>query len=165
MKDFKQKKIESKKGHDHDHHGHEHDHSEHKDDHKGHDHHGHDHDHNHDHHGHDHDDEHDHDQAEQENLNIRAAMVHVIGDMFQSIGVIIAAIVIHFAPNAKIIDPICTFVFSFIVLLTTIPILIDCIKILMESTPQNVKVDKIQKALEEIEGVKEVHDLHIWVCF
>lgn len=90
-------------------------------------------------------------------------MVHVIGDMFQSVGVIIAAVCIKIWPNAKIIDPICTFVFCFIVLLTTIPIIIDCVKILMESTPSNANIIKIQKELENVEGVTEVHDLHVWV--
>lgn len=110
-------------------------------------------------HGHDHDHDHDH----EENLNIRAALVHVIGDLFQSIGVIIASVCIKLWPQAKIIDPICTFVFCFIVLLTTVPILFDCIKILMESTPSNLKIKKIQEGLEAVEGVVEVHDLHVWV--
>lgn len=83
--------------------------------------------------------------------------------MFQSIGVIIASVCIKIWPTAKIIDPICTFVFCFIVLLTTIPIIIDCVRILMESSPSIEKTNKIQKDLGEIEGVVEVHDLHIWV--
>ena len=87
----------------------------------------------------------------------------MIGDLFQSIGVVIAAVCIKIWPGAKIVDPICTFVFCFIVLLTTIPIIVDCIRILMESSPSIEKANKIQKALEEIEGVVEVHDLHIWV--
>lgn len=87
----------------------------------------------------------------------------MIGDLFQSIGVIIAAVCIKIWPSAKIVDPICTFVFCFIVLLTTVPIIIDCIKILMESTPANFKLQKMQQELEQIEDVVEVHDLHVWV--
>lgn len=82
--------------------------------------------------------------------------------MFQSVGVIIAAVAIKIWPKAQIIDPICTFLFCFIVLLTTIPIIIDCVKILMESSPSTSKTEKIQKALEDIECVTEVHDLHLW---
>lgn len=85
--------------------------------------------------------------------------------MFQSIGVIIASICIKIWPDAKIIDPICTFVFCFIVLLTTIPIIIDCIGILLESTPSGINNKKIKEALEKVEGVVEVHDLHIWVRY
>ena len=49
-----------------------------------------------------------------------AAFIHVIGDFLQSLGVFIAAIVIYFKPEWNIIDPICTFVFSLLVLATTI---------------------------------------------
>jgi zinc transporter 2 len=61
--------------------------------------------------------------ARRENINVRAAFIHVLGDFIQSIGVFIAAIVIYFYPQYNIIDPICTFIFSVLVLVTTIRIL------------------------------------------
>lgn len=60
-----------------------------------------------------------------ENINVRAAFIHVVGDMLQSIGVFCAAAVIYFNPTWKLADPICTFVFSVVVLFTTITILKD----------------------------------------
>ena len=60
-----------------------------------------------------------------ENINVRAAFIHVIGDF-------IAALVIYFYPHLIIIDPICTFIFSVLVLLTTIRILRDTMNVLME---------------------------------
>ena len=62
-----------------------------------------------------------------ENLNIRAAFIHVLGDVVQSIGVFIAALVIHFKPEWQLADPICTFIFSLLVLFTTITILKDAL--------------------------------------
>lgn len=62
-----------------------------------------------------------------ENLNIRAAFIHVISDFVQSCGVFIAALVIYFAPELTIIDPICTFIFSILVLATTINIMKDAL--------------------------------------
>lgn len=62
-----------------------------------------------------------------ENINVRAAFVHVLGDVLQSIGVFCAAIVIYFQPTWQLADPICTFIFSIIVLWTTITILKDAI--------------------------------------
>ena len=56
-------------------------------------------------------------------INIRATMIHLLGDLLQSVGVIIAAVVIFFWPNMSIVDPICTFLFAIIVLITTINIL------------------------------------------
>ena len=97
--------------------------------------------HNHDHHhheaeGHDHGHSHHH---HEENINIRAAVVHVIGDMLQSIGVIIAAAAIKvWGEKVQIVDPICTYIFSVLVIFTTVPVFKDCIKVLMESQPNGV---------------------------
>ncbi|NXA64704.1 ZNT8 protein, partial [Mohoua ochrocephala] len=66
------------------------------------------------------------------NASLRAAFVHAIGDLFQSISVLISALIIFFKPQYKIADPICTFVFSIFVLATTIPILRDILTVLME---------------------------------
>lgn len=84
-------------------------------------------------HGHSHaSKEESHSQAKQTNMNIRAAIIHVIGDLVQSIGVFIAALVIYFKPEWSIIDPICTFLFSILVLLTTIKIMNDAVLVIME---------------------------------
>ncbi|NXU60439.1 ZNT8 protein, partial [Horornis vulcanius] len=64
--------------------------------------------------------------------SLRAAFVHTIGDLFQSISVLISALIIFFKPQYKIADPICTFVFSIFVLATTITILRDILTVLME---------------------------------
>lgn len=62
-----------------------------------------------------------------ENINVRAAFIHVLGDVLQSIGVFCAAIVIYIKPTWQLADPICTFIFSIIVLWTTITIMKDAI--------------------------------------
>lgn len=59
-------------------------------------------------------------------------MIHMIGDIIQSIGVIIAGVIIYLKPEYTIADPICTYIFSVLVIFTTIPIMKDCIRILME---------------------------------
>ncbi|NWI89628.1 ZNT8 protein, partial [Pitta sordida] len=66
------------------------------------------------------------------NASLRAAFVHAIGDLFQSISVLISALIIFFKPEYKIADPICTFVFCIFVLATTIAILRDILIVLME---------------------------------
>lgn len=63
----------------------------------------------------------------QENMNVRAAFIHVVSDFMQSLGVFIAALVIYFKPEWSIIDPICTFMFSVLVLVTTIAIMKDAL--------------------------------------
>lgn len=66
-------------------------------------------------------------EKEAQNLNVRAAYIHVLGDMVQSIGVFLAALVIYFKPEWAIADPICTFIFSIIVLFTTFAIIKDAL--------------------------------------
>ena len=80
------------------------------------------------HHGHSHDVH----GKEKENINVKAAFIHVIGDFVQSLGVFTAALIIFFKPEWKIVDPICTFIFSVLVLGTTISILRNTMNVLME---------------------------------
>ena len=77
-------------------------------------------------------------------MNLRAAAIHVIGDMIQSVGVLIAAIFIYFNPSWSIIDPVCTFIFSIIVFFTTIGVAKDCISVLMEGVPAEVDLEKLE---------------------
>lgn len=72
-----------------------------------------------------------------ENINVRAAFIHVLGDVLQSIGVFCAAIVIYIKPDWKLADPVCTFVFSIIVLWTTITILKDAILVSVRRLNRN----------------------------
>jgi len=100
--------------------------------------------------------------SEEENVNIRAAFIHVIGDLIQSIGVVIAGVLIYFLPELKWIDPVCTFLFSILVLITTIPIMIGLIRVLCEGTPMGVKTQKVKEDLMKVPGVIDIHDLHVW---
>jgi cation diffusion facilitator family transporter len=90
----------------------------------------------------------DEEKKEGENVNIRAAIIHMAGDLVQSLGVIAAAIIIYVGdknghPEWKIADPICTFLFSVLVLMTTVPIFGDMMRILLEGTPAE-SVDTIE---------------------
>jgi zinc transporter 2 len=85
-----------------------------------------------------------------ESINVRAAFIHVLGDLFQSIGVIIAAIIIKVKPEWGIVDPICTFIFCVIVLITTFGIIRDCIKVLMEGVPFGINTNTILNDLMKV---------------
>ncbi|XP_059810704.1 proton-coupled zinc antiporter SLC30A2-like isoform X2 [Hypanus sabinus] len=96
------------------------------------------------------------------NPSVRAAFIHVVGDLLQSFGVLIAAYIIYFEPEYKAIDPICTFLFSLLVLGTTFSILRDVLRVLMEGTPTGMDFSHVKETLLLIDGVKAVHSLHIW---
>ncbi|KAM7352070.1 solute carrier family 30 member 3 isoform 1-T1 [Cochliomyia hominivorax] len=99
---------------------------------------------------------------EAENINVRAAYIHVLGDMVQSIGVFVAALIIYFKPEWSLADPICTFVFSIIVLFTTFAIIKDALLVLMEGTPSYLHYTEVLNIFQQIEGVQRVHNLRIW---
>jgi len=80
----------------------------------------------------------------------------------QSVGVMIASALIWKWPWMKLADPICTFIFSLLVLYTTFKLLVTSVSVLMESVPRGVEMPEVQHDLEEIPGATNVHDLHIW---
>ncbi|CAK9802634.1 Zinc transporter 2 [Anthophora quadrimaculata] len=96
------------------------------------------------------------------NINVRAAFIHVLGDFIQSIGVFVAALVIYFKPNWSIVDPICTFLFSLLVVLTTFAIIKDVMNVLMEGIPKGFEYSQVESTFMQIEGVVKVHNLRIW---
>jgi zinc transporter 2 len=101
-----------------------------------------------------------------DNPVIRAAYIHILGDMIQSAGVLIAAFIIYFFqdthPGVRIVDPICTFCFAIVVLCTTFPVSRDCFYVLLESTPRDLDIESLYNDLSAIEGVISVHDIHLW---
>uniref|UniRef100_A0A4W6ERV5 Proton-coupled zinc antiporter SLC30A8 n=1 Tax=Lates calcarifer TaxID=8187 RepID=A0A4W6ERV5_LATCA len=98
----------------------------------------------------------------QANASVRAAFVHVVGDLLQSLSVLVSAIIIFFKPEYKIADPICTFLFSILVLCTTFTIMRDILIVLMEGTPAGVRYSEVREGLLAVKGVTAVHNLHIW---
>jgi cation diffusion facilitator family transporter len=108
-------------------------------------------------HGHDH--RHDH---KPQNLNVRAAFIHVVGDLIFSIGVLAAAFIIRYKPDWSLADPICTFIFSLMVVITTFAVMRDALHVLMEGTPKQLSFDAIKTDLLHVPGVVSVHNMHIW---
>jgi len=97
-----------------------------------------------------------------ENLNVRAAFIHVLGDLMQSVGVLTAALIIYFRPDWKIVDPICTFLFSILVLITTLTIMKDTMLALMEGVPPGMDYNEVEDTLKQLNEVEAVHDMKIW---
>ncbi|XP_068535274.1 probable proton-coupled zinc antiporter SLC30A3 isoform X1 [Anas acuta] len=94
--------------------------------------------------------------------SVRAAFVHVVGDLLQSIGVLVAATIIYFKPQCKIADPISTLFFSVFVLGSTLTILRDVFRVLMEGAPRGIEFNAVKEVLLAVSGVRGTHDLHIW---
>ena len=96
-----------------------------------------------------------------ENINIKAAYLHVLGDLLGSIGVILSGIILMITDWYPI-DPLITILFSLIILYHSGKIIMQTIAVLMESVPPGLNSKQIKQDLTSIPCIKEVHDLHIW---
>lgn len=95
------------------------------------------------------------------NLNIRSALLHVFGDLLGSVGAIIAGILILLF-NWNLADPIASVIVAILIIVSGIRITKDSIHILMEGKPEHINVDEMKEMLLNIEGVQDIHDLHVW---
>lgn len=99
--------------------------------------------------------------GQKENINIKAAYLHVLGDLLGSIGVILSGIILWLT-NWYLVDPLITILFSLVILYHSGKIILQTISVLMESIPPGFDIKKVQEDLLSIPCIKEVHDLHIW---
>ena len=95
------------------------------------------------------------------NMNVRAAYLHNLGDSLSSLGVILAGILILWFGFLRA-DSIITLAVSVYILWQSIPDLKRSIHILMEGAPADVNIDELMNAMQSVDGVAEVHHLHIW---
>ncbi|MFD2043941.1 cation diffusion facilitator family transporter [Ornithinibacillus salinisoli] len=96
-----------------------------------------------------------------ENLNVRSALLHVLGDLLGSIGAIIAGVLI-FAFGWYIADPIASVIVAILIIISGFRITRETIHVLMEGKPKHLDINNVKKALLTLDGVKNVHDLHVW---
>ncbi len=94
-------------------------------------------------------------------LNTRAALLHVISDLVGSVAAITAGAVIHFT-GWQPIDAILSIVIAVLILASTVRLLRTALHVLMEGVPAGMRMEEIASALKELQGVRTVHDLHVW---
>lgn len=96
------------------------------------------------------------------NINVQAAYLHVLGDLLNSVGVVLASACIYAWPQLWYLDPICTCFFALIIVWTTRITFCQCIYMLMECTPHELDPKEIARLFSEVDGVSNIHDLHTW---
>jgi cobalt-zinc-cadmium efflux system protein len=94
-------------------------------------------------------------------LNLRSILVHNFGDALSNIAIIAGAFLIH-ATGALWIDPLLGLAIGLLVLWSSIGILRESSHILLEGRPRDLRIEVVARAILAIEGVQEVHDVHIW---
>jgi cobalt-zinc-cadmium efflux system protein len=99
-------------------------------------------------------------QGEQ-NINVRGAYLHIIGDLLGFLGTIVAAVVIWLS-GWVIADTIASVVVSVLILRSAWRLVRDSVDVLLESTPAHISSFAVRSQLEAIPGIESVHDLHVW---
>lgn len=97
----------------------------------------------------------------EDNLNMRGAYLHVLGDMLGSMGAIVAALLMIFFGWGWA-DPLASVIVAFLVLRSGFYVTKAAIHVLMEGTPKNINVSDVIHTIENIKGIQSIHDLHIW---
>ena len=94
-------------------------------------------------------------------INIRAAFIHMLGDAIGAVAIIAGAIVIYYT-GWTYIDPILSIALGILIIYTAWDIVKECLNILLEGTPRDIAIEDVTVAMNGVEGVLHVHDLHIW---
>ncbi|MBS3993444.1 MAG: cation transporter [Bacteroidetes bacterium] len=95
------------------------------------------------------------------NLNMKSAYIHLLADMLTSVGVLIGGLLMKYY-QIYWIDGVLTLIISIYLIKMSVKIFMDSLKILMLFAPKNIKVTDVVKRLEQIEGVRNIHHVHIW---
>jgi cobalt-zinc-cadmium efflux system protein len=101
--------------------------------------------------------------SEEKNLNVRAAALHVLGDLLGSVGAIIAALIIMFTGWTPA-DPILSVLVSVLVLRSAWALLRESVNELLEGAPVSMDVEALKKHVRRsIPAVRDVHHVHVWL--
>ena len=96
-----------------------------------------------------------------ENLNVRSAFLHVAGDALASVGVICGGAIIYFS-GWFWVDPAISVAIALIISFGAWRVIREAVNIFLEATPAHLNIDEMVRAMMEVPGVKDVHDLHVW---
>ena len=95
------------------------------------------------------------------NLNLRGAFLHVVSDALGSVGAIAAGLIMLFT-GWYVADPVISILIGLLILHSSWNLIKESFSVLMQAVPKGIRLEDVQQALEEVEGVSKVHDLHVW---
>jgi len=100
-------------------------------------------------------------QDKDHDLNVRAVFIHMLGDAVSSVGIIGGAIAIHYT-GVDAIDPVLSVLIGGLIIWTAWDIIQESLNVLLEGLPRGMELGKVTGAMKTLDGVIDVHDLHIW---
>jgi cobalt-zinc-cadmium efflux system protein len=96
-----------------------------------------------------------------ENLNLRAAFLHVVGDALASVATIVASLLIMWK-GWVIADPIVSIVISIVIIISAYRLISETVHVILQGVPVNIDMGQLSDELRKISGVKDLHHLHVW---
>ncbi|MBV8809299.1 MAG: cation transporter [Acidobacteriaceae bacterium] len=100
-------------------------------------------------------------RGQKDDINIRAAFIHMLGDALGAAAIIVGAVIIRYS-GWTYIDPILSIALGFLIIYTAWDIIRESLNILLEGLPRGLDLTNVTNAMSHVEGVLDVHDLHIW---
>ncbi|MGE0882847.1 MAG: cation diffusion facilitator family transporter [Blastocatellales bacterium] len=100
-------------------------------------------------------------RAHRDNLNMRGAFLHVLGDLLGSVAAIAAGVLIVWQ-GWRWADPLFSVIISLLIVFNAWRIVTEALNVLLEAVPSHISASSVEKAIRTVAGVREVHDLHIW---
>jgi len=100
-------------------------------------------------------------RGSEKDLNLRSSFIHLAGDALSTLGAVLAGLVIKFT-GWQILDPIVSLLIGILILGNAWGIMRETVEILLESTPRDLDMNLLVRDLLSVEGVRDVHDLHVW---
>jgi len=100
-------------------------------------------------------------RAREEDLNTKAAYLHILGDTLGSVGTIVAAVVI-LVTGWRPADPLISVGIAALILVSAVRLVGESVDVLLEAVPAHVSLPQLKVAIGAVSGVADVHDLHVW---
>ena len=100
-------------------------------------------------------------RSHSDSLNVRAALLHLMGDIFGSIAAIVAAILIMFF-QWYIVDPVLGLIVAALIVYSSWQLIREAVGVLLEGAPSHINVTAMREELTSVAGVDSIHDLHVW---
>ncbi|PIO47584.1 MAG: cation transporter [[Chlorobium] sp. 445] len=94
-------------------------------------------------------------------VNVRAAYLHVIGDLLGSVGVVIGASIIYFT-NWLFVDSLISMAIAALIVRSSWGVITEAVDVLLESVPKDLNIQELEQALRQMTHVCDLHDLHVW---
>ena len=100
-------------------------------------------------------------QTRKTNLNVKGVFLHTIGDVLSSLAVIASSLIVIFT-GYQGVDSIAAVIIGLLIMRSAYALVRDSTNILLEATPRQMQLERIAKTIKDVDGVKGVHDLHVW---